>query len=130
MDVWRAVIVLATACGSRPVTNTPPEATRLWIGGDVFLGAGGHHALSSIPAIVGGAPGIVNLEGPVGASATGDLDPSHPRLIHDASALAELRAAGVIVAGIANNHAHDAGPDGDTATVRALAAVDIHAAGG
>ena len=128
MDVWRAVGLIVVACGSRPVTNAPPESTRVWIGGDVFLGAGGHHALSSMPAIVGAVPGIVNLEGPVGAAAV-DRDPAHPRLIHDAAALAELHAAGVVVAGIANNHARDAGPDGDTATMRALAAVDIHAAG-
>jgi len=129
--VWRAIglIVLATACGSRPATNAPPEATRVWIGGDVFLGAGGQHALSSMPAIVGAVPGIVNLEGPVGAASVDDRDPAHPRLIHDAAALAELHAAGVVVAGIANNHARDAGPDGDTQTVRALAAVDIQAAG-
>jgi poly-gamma-glutamate capsule biosynthesis protein CapA/YwtB (metallophosphatase superfamily) len=44
-------------------------------------------------------------------------------------ALGELRAAGVAVAGIANNHAQDAGPDGAVATTRALAAVGVQAAG-
>jgi len=81
---------------------------------------------------VGGAPGIVNLEGPVGATAArGDAATAPPiRLLHDPRALAELRAAGVAVAGIANNHARDAGAEGAAATVRALAAAGVHAAGG
>lgn len=44
--------------------------------------------------------------------------------------MAELRAAGIAIAGIANNHARDAGPQGGAATVRALRAVGIAAAGG
>jgi poly-gamma-glutamate synthesis protein (capsule biosynthesis protein) len=99
----------------------------MWIGGDVFLGAGGRGALTGIPAIVGGAPGVVNLEGPVGA---GGADGRPLRLTHAPRALAELRAAGVAAAGIANNHARDAGPDGAAATVRALADVGVRAAGG
>jgi len=77
---------------------------------------------------VSGAPGIVNLEGPVGDPA-GVRDAPF-RLLHAASALAELRAAGVAVAGIANNHARDAGAAGAGETVRALAAVGVQAAGG
>jgi poly-gamma-glutamate synthesis protein (capsule biosynthesis protein) len=120
---------LASACahGAAPSAST---STTLWIGGDVFLGAGGHGALAAIPAIVGGAPGIINLEGPVGDA--GDAGAGgHPiRLIHAPGALAELRAAGVVVAGIANNHMGDAGPEGPAATVRALAAAGVRAAGG
>jgi poly-gamma-glutamate synthesis protein (capsule biosynthesis protein) len=132
-------LLLAGACAT---TAAPPSA-RLWIGGDVFLGTGGHGALASIPAIVGGAPGIVNLEGPVGdtgdghsdrrdhdADGRGDAGPPPIRLIHAPGALAELRAAGVVAAGIANNHARDAGPAGAAATARALAAVGVRAAGG
>lgn len=52
------------------------------------------------------------------------------RLLHSAAALAELGAAGVAVAGIANNHARDAGAAGGAATMRALAAVGVQAAGG
>jgi poly-gamma-glutamate synthesis protein (capsule biosynthesis protein) len=100
----------------------------LWIGGDVFLGAGGHAALASIAEIVSGAPGIVNLEGPVGAERGAG---GHPlRLLHAAAALGELRAAGVVVAGIANNHAGDAGAGGGAATVQALTAAGVQAAGG
>jgi poly-gamma-glutamate synthesis protein (capsule biosynthesis protein) len=94
----------------------------------VFLGAGGHAALAGIPSIVSGAPGIVNLEGPVGDPAGAGGEPL--RLIHAAAALDELRAAGVVVAGIANNHAGDAGATGGEATSSALAAVGVRAAGG
>src|SRR5262245_48449429 len=57
-----AIAVLASACAHQ----APRQSARLWIGGDVFLGTGGGGALAGIAAIVGGAPGIVNLEGPVG----------------------------------------------------------------
>jgi hypothetical protein len=114
-------VVLASACA-----HTDRNA-RLWIGGDVFLGMGGRGALTGIPAMVGGAPGLVNLEGPVGNGGAG----GQPlRLTHALRVLAELRAAGVAAAGIANNHARDAGPDGAAATVRGLAAVGVQAAGG
>ena len=63
----------------------------------MFLGTGGRGALASIAGIVSGAPGIVNLEGPVGDPAgVGD---SPFRLLHAASALTGLRAAGVALAG-------------------------------
>jgi poly-gamma-glutamate synthesis protein (capsule biosynthesis protein) len=174
------ITALATAC----THSAPPSATairdarpaRLWIGGDVFLGTGNHGALASIPAIVGGAPGIVNLEGPVGEaddaglraddvagsaadrigrsdganSAADRIEPSDGRdtatdrpgasddgtrraplrLLHSAAALAELRAAGVAIAGIANNHAADAGAAGPAATMRALRTIGVQPAGG
>jgi capsule synthesis protein PGA_cap len=94
----------------------------------VFLGTGGRGALASIAGSVSGAPGIVNLEGPVGDPAGVGEQPF--RLLHAAAALAELRAAGVAVAGIANNHVRDAGEAGAAATMRALVAVGIQAAGG
>src|SRR6185503_10837784 len=82
-------LVLASACAhSTAAPSAAPPSARLWIGGDVFLGAGGHDAL------------------------------------------AELRNAGIAVAGIANNHARDAGPDGAVATPRALAAAGVLPAGG
>jgi len=128
---------VASACAHSAAAPSPAAASarpgaELWIGGDVFLGAGGHGALAGIPSIVGGAPGIVNLEGPVGdgAGRSGGATAPPIRLIHAPRALAELRAAGIAVAGIANNHARDAGPDGGAATARALAAVGVQAAGG
>jgi poly-gamma-glutamate synthesis protein (capsule biosynthesis protein) len=115
-------VLLAAACAP-----TTARSARIWIGGDVFLGTGGRGALTGIPAIVGGAKGVVNLEGPVGEGGAG----AQPlRLTHAASALSELRAAGVAVAGIANNHAGDAGPDGAAATARALATLGVKPAGG
>jgi len=138
------IATLASACthSSGPSTGAAREArpARLWIGGDVFLGTGNHGALASIPAIVGGAPGIVNLEGPVGdadaALRTNDSAGSAAviaaplRLLHSAAALRELRAAGVAVVGIANNHAADAGAAGAAATLRALLSVGLQPAGG
>jgi poly-gamma-glutamate synthesis protein (capsule biosynthesis protein) len=102
-------------------------AARLWIGGDVHLGTGGRGALAGITGIVRGVPGVVNLEGPVGDGGSGG-DP--PRLTQSPAALAELPAASVRVAGIANNHAGDAGPRGAAATRDALAALGVLAAGG
>jgi poly-gamma-glutamate capsule biosynthesis protein CapA/YwtB (metallophosphatase superfamily) len=115
---------LTSACA-----HTSPAAARratLFIGGDVHLGTGGRGALAGIAAIVRGVPGVVNLEGPIGDGASGG-DP--PRLTQAPGALAELAAAGIRVAGIANNHAGDAGPGGAAATARALAAVGVSAAG-
>ncbi|HSR98217.1 MAG TPA: CapA family protein [Kofleriaceae bacterium] len=123
-------LLIASACAHNTAQPSAAQpAARIWIGGDVFLGTGGRGALASIPSIVGGAPGIVNLEGPVGKSDTGD-DRRAIRLLQAPQALGELHAAGVIIAGIANNHARDAGPDGGASTMRALAAVGVQPAGG
>ncbi|HET7503231.1 MAG TPA: CapA family protein [Kofleriaceae bacterium] len=124
--VCAALLALVAAGCAHP--GAPPTA-RLWIGGDVFLGPGGQRALAAIPALVGGAPGIVNLEGPVGPVGPAPAPPGPIRLLQAPGALAELRSAGVVVAGIANNHARDAGPGGTAATIRALAATDVRAAG-
>ncbi|HEU4733954.1 MAG TPA: CapA family protein [Kofleriaceae bacterium] len=142
-----AVAAVALVVGGCAHTTAPPSA-RLWIGGDVFLGAGGQRALAAVPALVGGAPGIVNLEGPVGEDGAGPRQgsaatggdragddaparaaPAPIRLLQAPRALAELRDAGVAVAGIANNHARDAGPTGAGATIRALTAAGVRAAG-
>jgi len=118
--------LLASACAhSQPTPHT--KTATLWIGGDVFLGTGGRGVLANIPSIVRGAPGIVNLEGPVGDGTSGG---NPPRLTQAPAALAELRTSGIAAAGIANNHAGDAGPDGMAATARALASIGIQAAGG
>ena len=166
--------IIATACthtAAAPAASASRDlgAPRLWIGGDVFLGTGGHGALARIAAIVGGAPGVVNLEGPVGdddragvilggdhgraagvaATPASDADasdgagadtaegaaahrPGRPalRLLQASRALAELHQASIAVAGIANNHAGDAGPGGATATIHALTAAGVQAAGG
>ena len=77
------------------VACSAPGVT-LWLGGDVHLGDGGAPVLFHEGGI-----GIVNLEGPVGAA----VDP--PRLHNAATALPQLRDAGVRVVGVVNNHAGD-----------------------
>jgi hypothetical protein len=104
-------MVTLTACHRHEA-----KPVELWLGGDVNLGDGGRAQLRSIAGIVQGAFGIVNLEGPVSdrLPLKGKL-----RLWNAPRALAELLAVNVRVAGIANNHAEDAGGDGaiQTATV-------------
>jgi poly-gamma-glutamate capsule biosynthesis protein CapA/YwtB (metallophosphatase superfamily) len=102
-------------------------AADIWIGGDVYLGSGVPRALSALAPQLEGAAGIVNLEGPVAPSpAPGDAG---LRLFNSAGALRQLTEAGVRVAGIANNHAGDAGPGGPIQTRRALEQAGILPAG-
>ncbi len=96
-------------------------AAQIWLGGDVFLGRGEGAPLRPLAALSG--VGIVNLEGPVGLPAV------FPRLTHAPAALGQLRAAGIRVAGIANNHSANTNePDGAT-TARALREAGVLAAG-
>ena len=89
---------------------------RLWLGGDVHLGAG---ALPRLPFI---GEGVVNLEGPVAEGA------ATPERLVNASA-ASLADAGVRVAWVENNHADDDGPKGRERTVAELERLGIAAAG-
>lgn len=88
----------------------------LWLGGDVNLGDGGKGQLQDIAGMVQGATGIVNLEGPVADR----LPQDRLRLWNAPSSLAELSALNIKVAGIANNHAPDAGNQGPEQTARSL----------
>lgn len=63
-----------------------------------------------------GAPGIVNLEGPV----VERLPQDKLRLWNAPSSLAELSALNIKVAGIANNHSADAGSPGAEQTAQKL----------
>lgn len=114
------------ACRTPPPPEPPAE--RLWIAGDVYL-AGDRDVLDAALAERLGGVGFVNLEGPVGPAPGAVITADRVTLVHDADALAALRGAGVGVAGIANNHAGDAGSDGPNATAAALAAHGIDAAG-
>src|SRR5258708_12737847 len=122
-------IAITLAC-KRQEEKTPqpaktPEA-ELWLGGDVNLGDGGKGQLQAISGMVQGAPGVVNLEGPVAQGS-----PSAKfRLWNAPSALAELSAINVRVAGIANNHAGDFGAQGPQKSVKTLREKDILPAGG
>lgn len=73
-----------------------------------------------------GAAGLVNLEGPVAeAPSAGE----GVRLHNAPRALGTLRDAGIVVAGVANNHAFDAGDAGPGRSVAALRAAGMNAAG-
>jgi hypothetical protein len=106
-----------------------PPAPRfdIWFGGDVHLGDRPDGALSSLKPLVGDAIGIVNLEGPIAERAT-KLAPV--TLVNAPRSVAELAAAGVRIAGIANNHADDAGPAGVQSTIEALRKGGISPVGG
>jgi len=106
-----------------PVADRAPA--RLWIGGDVFLGASPEGRLAAIGELERGRAGVVNLEGPIGEPAVADGG----RLIQVPSALRELAGAGVKVALIANNHAGDAGPEGAARTAAAVRAAGLVPAG-
>lgn len=106
----RVLICCALVSCRRDAPRAPlrPSAV-LWFGGDVHVGANVSALFerSSLTAELAGAYGFVNLEGAVveGAGAS-----SAERLVNDRRALASLRASGVRVASIANNHADDDGP--------------------
>jgi poly-gamma-glutamate capsule biosynthesis protein CapA/YwtB (metallophosphatase superfamily) len=107
-------------------TAQPPA---LWFGGDVHLGERGSSDLSAIVAMMGGAPGVVNLEGPIGEVGSARNDAGRILLANPPDTAARLQAAGIVAASIANNHARDAGEGGLARTTAALAATDIVALG-
>ena len=120
-----AGLALAAIAAAPPIPGGEPLAAkgpaRLWLGGDVQMDGRTRGVLAAIPALVSHASGIVNLEGPIAAAPVAQPRPRQPlRVINAPMVVAELRAAGVRVAGIANNHAGDAGPGGVAATARAL----------
>ncbi len=108
--------VIATIATLAACHRAPEKSADLWLGGDVNLGDAGKTQLRDIAGMVQGAVGIVNLEGPVAER----LPQDHLRLWNAVPALAELTALNVKVAGIANNHALDAGADGQEQTARHL----------
>lgn len=123
MKPWLALLLLG-ACAPR-VPATPERAAELWLGGDVFLGKSPAGVLAQLRR---SGVGIVNLEGPIGPEPAPTGGPL--RLLQAPEALQELKAAGVRVATVANNHALDAGPEGLAATVQAIQRAGLRAAGG
>ncbi len=111
----------------------PVGSCELWMGGDLHLGAKGFAGLAGLREAIEGAAGIVNLEGPV-VDEPGDdapFDAVRPVVLANAAVrLPDLAAAGIRVAGIANNHALDRGADGLVATRAAVAAAGLLPAGG
>jgi poly-gamma-glutamate synthesis protein (capsule biosynthesis protein) len=123
--------MMLISAGARNLSNlnlhAEEKTAELWLGGDVNLGDGGRGQLDGISGIVQGAVGIVNLEGPVAEH--GQLNARGLRLWNAPSALKEISALNVKVAGIANNHAGDAGPLGAQRTAQQLLAHGIFPAG-
>ncbi|MBI4751129.1 MAG: CapA family protein [Acidobacteria bacterium] len=86
-----------------PVVSAPVD---IWLGGDVHLGHGNTNVLTPLTSITQNAVGIINLEG--AAAETSSLREGIV-LLNAPHRLALLKEAGVAVAGVANNHAGDAG---------------------
>jgi len=128
---WLATVMIIMSAGARNLSSlnlrAEEKTAELWLGGDVNLGDGGRGQLEGISGIVTGAVGIVNLEGPVAEH--GQLKAHGLRLWNAPSALKEISALNVKVAGIANNHAADAGPLGAQRTAKQLLAHGIFPAG-
>lgn len=124
-----AAVALAAvhATGACARDRRPPPQVTLWLGGDVHLGDGpeADRRLAALAPLTGGAVGVVNLEG-----AVSERPAREGELLNHPARLAGLRRAGVAVATIANNHAHDAGPDAPAATAAALRAAGLAPAGG
>lgn len=125
------------ACGAAPVSSDMSERTddgaaELWFAGDVHFGIAANAALGPLAAAMTGADGVINLEGPIDARAEAGWVRAGGaiRLYNGPGTSAALRAAGVAAAGVANNHAADAGPEGQAATAAALRAEGIEAFGG
>lgn len=104
-------------------SERPPA--RLWIGGDVFLGASPEGRLAAIRDLERGRAGAVNLEGAIGEAAVAEGD----RLIQPPSVLRELAGAGVKVALVTNNHWFDDGVEGAFRTMDAVRAAGMKPAG-
>lgn len=129
-----AVVAALLACRSPgPSDSKPSDRVELWFGGDVHLGPGGQKALAPLATTMRPAAGIVNLEGPIDArgDASGSVQEGEAlRLFNGTGTAKELAAARIVAASIANNHADDAGPEGQAATAQALLHAGIVPFGG
>jgi len=113
-----ALLLAGCAHATPPPVATAPKSARLWFGGDVNLGPGGHHALDGlVPLVHGLGVGVVNLEGAVATQL-----PTGPglKLWNAPEALSELSQLDARAVGIANNHAADTGSDGLEKTASAV----------
>lgn len=107
------------------------EPFQIWIGGDLHLGEGKEDVLKEIAGTLKGGVGIVNLEGPVKSPAkTIRQEEGRIFLYNLPDRLAQLKAHGISVAGIANNHQNDAGKSGISRTISALEKAGIQTCGG
>lgn len=113
------IFALGTSAGE------PANGAKFWVGGDVNLGAGGEKVFAQVASSLQGAPGFVNLEGPVVAADAR----SRLKVFNTPEGLRTLQSLGVRAASIANNHAQDAGVQAPGRTIDALRAVEIAPAG-
>lgn len=130
-----ALVLACAGCGPGDVPSDRVQArpgVELWLVGDVHLGAGGAELLRPLAAAMSPALGVVNLEGPIDprGAAGAVREPGSLRLFNGPGAAAALAASGVVAAGLANNHAGDAGPEGQGATAMALQSAGVLAFGG
>jgi poly-gamma-glutamate synthesis protein (capsule biosynthesis protein) len=105
------------------------RAPAIWFGGDVHMGAAPRGGLTFIRDMVGGAVGVVNLEGPIVAEVGGAWADGGVRLANPPGAAAVLARDGVVAASIANNHRLDDGAAGEARTVASLRAAGVAAVG-
>ncbi len=110
------VLMVGNSCQTvpPPVVSTPVD---IWLGGDVHLGKGNTNVLAPLKSITHNATGIINLEGAV--AETSSLREGIV-LLNAPHRLAILKEAGVAVAGVANNHAQDAGDQSLVHTVEQI----------
>src|ERR1700746_557523 len=121
------VIAMVAMLSLAACHHAPERTLELWLGGDVNLGDGGKGQLQGIAGMVQGIPGIVNLEGTVSERLPNE---GHLRLWNAPAAVSELSVLNVKVAGVANNHASDAGATGPEQTMKVLREHGILPAGG
>jgi poly-gamma-glutamate capsule biosynthesis protein CapA/YwtB (metallophosphatase superfamily) len=101
----------------------------LWFGGDVHLGNDGSKALTGLAQVTRGSDGVVNFEGVISLQRFQDSpDGGSPRLFQSPKSAEALKAAGVSVVSLANNHAADDGPEGVRRTREELRKAGISAA--
>lgn len=113
-------LLLSTGC----LRSASPERPRiLWFGGDVHLGLDGGAALDGFGL---DGPLVVNLEGPISRAPRASRADA---LFNPPDTAQRLVAAGVVAAGVDNNHALDDGADGLTFTTVALRAAGIEPLG-
>lgn len=95
----------------------------------MHFGASGEVGLGDIPASLAGAVGVVNLEGPIAAGPGGAEDRGGEVVLSNpADSGDRLRALGIRAVSIANNHAGDAGAEGEARTRDALTRAGLAAA--
>lgn len=113
----RALLVCSLLACARP--PLPPRPVALWFGGDVHLGHRGARALEQLRL---DAPLVVNLEGPIASTPR----PSTAQALFNPPDTAQrLRSAGVVAAGVINNHALDDGAAGLARTQALLREVGL-----